>query len=410
MASKSGTSAPARRIRASVDHGRCVNVAPHTPQRFLSSAHLVIIGLRAGVSRTGVQNGCAGPCYDSGVTSQRAGVVVLLLVVAAFGCSRRVAEPTPAPSATTVSVPTTGGAYFTVAPVDLASVDYINPLGHMTTPFNALPQGRMYLVFRNPSETYPVFAPAEGTIVWINGPKPDYRIQIQVDATFTYFVDHVTLEPGLQQGGLVAAGQRIGAHSGITCCLDFGAMSTQVVAGYANQARYSPESMNADSPIRHFAEPLRSQLYAKVTRVSDGLDGRADYDRPGRLSGNWFLEGTPEAGSLLPENWPRQLAFAYSNTHPSRILVSIAGTLPIVNLCTVQDGAPDPATIGVGNGKIAYQLFQKDPPVSEGDGRGRLLGLMIVQMLDDASIRIEVFPGNAATTAEFTAAARIYTR
>lgn len=333
----------------------------------------------------------------------------LLLGAAVAACCGR-APSAPSPTPTPSPQPPSLGAYFTVAPVDPASVDTISPLGHMTTPFNALPQGRMYLQFRNPAEPYPVFAPAAGTVVWINGPKPDYRIQIQVDAAFTYFVDHVTLEPGLREGTRIEAGQRIAAHSGLTCCLDFGAMNSTVTAGYINAARYSPESINADSPLKYFTEPLRSQFYAKVNRVSDGLDGRADYDRPGRLSGNWFLEGTPASGSLLPENWPRQLAFAYSNTHPANVLVSIAGTLPIVNLCAVQAGAPDPAAVSPASGVVAYQLYQKEPPVSEGEGRGRLLGLMIVQMVDGTHIRVEVFPGSQAATAVFTTAAFTYTR
>ncbi|MBM3501651.1 MAG: hypothetical protein FJX74_23610 [Armatimonadetes bacterium] len=294
-----------------------------------------------------------------------------------------------------------------MAPEAIAS---INPLGHMTTPFNALPQARMYLVLRDRSAVNPVLAPAGGRVTWLLGPKPDYRIQVQVSPALTYFVDHVTPEPWVREGAEVQAGQRIAVHSGLTCCVDFGALNSAVVSSYINAARYSPESIHADSPLRHFGEPPRSLLYSKVTRFGDGLDGRADYDRPGRLSGNWFLEGTPVAGSLLPENWTKQLAFAYSNTHPSMILVSIAGTLPIVNLCAVQPGAPDPATVSTASGTVAYRLYQKEPPVSEGDGRGRLLGVLIVKMLDDLTIKVEVFPGSAAETAAFTPAARIYTR
>ena len=314
------------------------------------------------------------------------------------------------PSGVATTTPAATDAPFSASPVDLAALASINPLGHMTTPFNALPQGRMYLVLRDPGATNPVAAPASGTVVWLLGPKPDYRIQIQVNASLTYFVDHVVPEPWIREGVQVQAGQRIAVHSTRTCCVDFGALNTTVTATYVNRARYSPESINADSPLKYFGEPLRAELYAKVTRVSDGFDGRADYDRPGRLSGNWFLEGTPETGSLLPENWPNQLAFAYSNTHPSMVLVSIAGVLPIVTLCAVQDLAPDPASVSVSSGTVTYQLFQKDPPVSEGNGRGRQLGTLLVRMLDDTRIQVEVFPGSALQAPAFTGAARIYTR
>lgn len=306
--------------------------------------------------------------------------------------------------------PTSVTPEFTVLPIGLDAITYINPLGHMTVTFNALPQARIYMALANPSAPYPVVAPASGTVSWILGPKPDYRLEVQVSPTVKYFVDHVTLEPGMAVGARVEAGQRIAAHSGLTCCLDFGVLNTEFVAGYINRRRYSVETLNADAPLKFFAEPLRSQLYAKVNRVSGGFDGRHDYDRPGRLAGNWFLEGTPEDGSLLPEHWSKQLAFAYSNTHPSRILISIAGTLSIVNLCAVQDGAPDPAEVSVTSGAVAYRLFQKQPPVSEGDGRGQALGSLLVQLIDDNRIRVETFPGLTTGTPQFGSSARIYTR
>jgi len=227
-----------------------------------------------------------------------------------------------------------------------------------------------------------------------------------------WFVDHVVPEPGIAEGAIVAAGQRVATHSGATCCVDFGVLDDGLMLpGYVNRRRYSPQTLQAAAPLKYFSDPLRSQLYALVNRVGADRDGRHDYDIPGRLSGNWFLEGTPEDGSLLPENWPRQLAFACSNTHPSMILISVAGTLALTNLFAVHDGAPDPANVSAGSGPVVYRLFQKDPPVSEGDRKGTTpLGEMLVQLLDDSRVRVEIFPGAAARATSFTGAARIYTR
>ena len=280
----------------------------------------------------------------------------------------------------------------------------------MTTPFNALPQGRMYLVFRNPSEPYPVVAPAGGTVSWILGPKPDFRLEITMRPGLAYFVDHVELEPGIQMGSVVQAGQRIARHSGLTCCLDFGVQNDASVSTFVNQARYSAQVINADSPLRYFVEPLRSEFYALVDRQGGEKDGVFNYDRPGRLAGNWFHEDQPVEGSLGPDAWPKQLAFAYSNTHPSMVLVSVAGTLPLVNLFAVQDGATDPADVSVASGKVTYRLYQKSPPVSEGGQKGAAqVALLIVQMLDDRRIRVEQIPGSAQS-AEFTSNAKIYLR
>lgn len=71
------------------------------------------------------------------------------------------------------------------------------------------------------------------------------------------------------------------------------------------------------------------------------------------------------------------------------------------------DGA---SALSVASGKVAYRLYQKDPPVSEGNGRGAPLGLMIVQMLGDSRLRVEVLPGSPAADANFTGSAKIYLR
>ena len=342
--------------------------------------------------------------------------LLLPLTVACGGGSKSSpTAPGPAndssPSSTPGPTPPAATTGFTVLPLDLSALDYINPLGHMTTPFNALPQGRMYLVLRDRTQTNPVLAPAAGTLSFIRGPKPDFYVEVTVSPAITYFFDHITVEPGLQVGSAIQAGQRIATHAGISCCVDFGVYNTNVTAGFINRRRYSPQALNADSPLRHFVEPLRSQLYDKVPRVSGGKDGKHDYYIPGRLVGNWFFEDQPEEGSLGPDAWPKQLAFAYSNTHPSMILVSIGGTLPITTLCAVQDEAPDPATVSVASGKVTYRLFQKQPPVSEGGEKGTTqLGLMIVQMLNDTRIRVQVFPGSSVTAADFTSDAKIYLR
>lgn len=334
--------------------------------------------------------------------SARAGVLVAVTVC--LGCD----------GAATSGVTLTVTSGFTVAPVDLALVDTINPLGHMTTPFNVLPQGRIYFVLKDRTKTTPVHAPAGGTVSWILGPKPDYRVEVQVSATIRWFVDHVIPESGIVLGARVETGQRVATHSGATCCVDFGVQNDSLLlTGYINRARYSPQSLFADAPLRHFAEPLRGQLYAKVNRVASGADrdGRHDFDVPGRLVGNWFLEGTPEAGSLLPENWTKQLAFAYSNTHPGVVLINVGGTLPLQNLFAVETGAPDPAGVTLASGAVLYRLYQKEPPVSEGNGKGTTqLGVLLVQLLDSSRIRVEMATGAAASLVTFTPAALIFTR
>ena len=74
----------------------------------------------------------------------------------------------------------------------------------------------------------------------------------------------------------------------------------------------------------------------------------------------------------------------------------------------VSAAAPDPQTVSAATGKVAYRLFLSGAPgfAPPPDQRG----LLIVQMLDSARIRVEVFAGSTASDAEFTSAARVYVR
>jgi L-seryl-tRNA(Ser) seleniumtransferase len=101
------------------------------------------------------------------------------------------------------------------------------------------------------------------------------------------------------------------------------ALKTGVTSFFATPRRYSPSVINGDSPSRHFAEPVRSQLHDKVTRVSGGKDGTCTYD--------------------------------------------VAGTPAFTNLFAVEDGAPDPAGVSVASGLVTCGLVAKSPPVSEGN-------------------------------------------
>jgi hypothetical protein len=140
--------------------------------------------------------------------------------------------------------------------------------------------------------------------------------------------------------------------------------------------------------------------------VGADRDGRFDYDQAGRLVGNWFLDGLAPSESSTPTGWPKQLAFVYDNYDPSLIRVSIGGTLPLVGAFAVQPGALDPKDVTPSNGKVSYRLLQ----AGFGSPPGRQVGLLIVEMLAAARIRVEVALGESVTSADFTAAAKTYVR
>jgi hypothetical protein len=292
--------------------------------------------------------------------------------------------------------------------MDPAVILYIIPLGNLNPPGNTLPTSHIYINDRNTpggAPPNPVFAPADGRVQFVQRNGAEAKIGVR-SGGYTYHLAHVELDGGIGEGNELTAGQRIGRVGATSIGIDFGVMNHGRTVYFANPARYNQEEIRGDAPLAFFEEPLRSQLYAKVRRIGADRDGRFDYDQPGRLVGNWFLEGLPASQSSIPTGWPKQLAFVYDNYDPSRIRVSIGGTLPSVGAFAVQAGAIDPKDVTVSSGKVTYRLYSA-PPTS---APGPQVGVLIVQMLDAERIRVEQVAGMNLTDWDFTANARNYVR
>jgi len=173
---------------------------------------------------------------------------------------------------------------------------------------------------------------------------------------------------------------------------------------FVRPERYTSLTIHAAGPLAFFDEPIRAQLYAKVLRNGPDLDGRIDYDQPGRLSGNWFLDSLPVVDTENFANGPMHLAFIRDKTDPTVVVISIGGTIGMVGGFFVGDGPLDPANVTPSTGAIAYRLFTD--PLRRGSGDG----LLRVQMLADDRIRVQAFPGTPPASQDFTADARTYIR
>ena len=150
---------------------------------------------------------------------------------------------------------------------------------------------------------------------------------------------------------------------------------------------------------------MRDSLYALVRRNGSDKDGRDDYDIAGRLVGGWFLEGlAPGDASVTDAAWPKHLAFVYDMTNPQSIRIAIGGTLSMRGLYGVMDPAQDPATVSTTSGKVTYRLSNPYDPVTT------QLGLLIVQLIANDTIRVETFATFNADTASFDSHASRYTR
>ena len=320
---------------------------------------------------------------------------------------------TSSPGPGEVQPPPGGVAQFTVLPVNTSGT--LTPLGNLAPAGHVLPTDHVYLYavdFDHPpavpdSSVRPVYAPATGALSFmLHQPGGDWKLEFRVTATFTYYLDHVVLESGtLKLGDIVHAGDQVGV-TGPGATVDLGAFDTGVtLAGFANPARFSDETLHCVSPWKYFSDSLKAIIYPRLRRsaTTADRDGRIDFDIPGHLVGDWFDASLPPAQTEGPTGWPMSVAFVYDYFDPGLVRISIGGTIAGPGVWTIPPDAPRPADVTPASGLVAYRLMYTGSTWQQS-------ALMLVQLLDPAHLRIEVFAGDTAGTAAFDANARTYVR
>lgn len=310
------------------------------------------------------------------------------------------------------SAPTGGGApapsttlVFSVSPIEVAAIQWITPLGNLNPPAHPLPTDHIYFYFANPDagelptvKRTAFYAPAAGTVSTVlqhNLGQPDVKVFVQVSSTQTYYLDHLIPDTPLAVGTRITAGQRLGT-TGSVYAIDLGVMDSTLTQPFVNPSRYvNSDSLHAAAPLGFFIEPLRSQLHAKVQRLGADKDGRIAYDIPGKLAGNWFSEFGASA-----------LSFAYDTYDPAQVRISIPGMMTLAGVFAIGAGDPLPKDIGSASGKVRLTLTpsRTGPPFSAAP-----VGILLLQMTDDAHLRIETF-ALPSTAPDFTTNSRTFLR
>lgn len=300
---------------------------------------------------------------------------------------------------------------FTASPLGLDRLLQIIPLGNLNPPGHTFPTNHMYFNWRtgaidnaiDPSLLPTVYAPTSGTIASVvrRNNNTDGQLILHANRQFYFYVSHVVVDASLTVGSTVTAGQVLGTGSRHTVGVDLGVINFDRVPNFfLAPLRNTFESRYGDSPLRYFAEPLRSTLEALVTTSAADKNGAFALDQAGRLVGNWYVPGLPE--DQTSEGMVAQhLAFAYDELDPTAIMIGIGGTLGVAGgQYRVGGNAPDPATVSTASGIVAYPLVTVPASMTAP-------GVMLVQLIDDFTLRAEI----AATGATgFSSAAVTYER
>jgi hypothetical protein len=262
---------------------------------------------------------------------------------------------------------------------------------------------------------------------------------------FTSYFDLLTsLEPSIEaewsktQGGrtgrwsgiAIKAGQMIGRIGGQT--LDFGVYDYEVtLPGFIVPEHYrgEPWKVHTVDPFPYFPEEVGDALLAKMLRLAEPRSGVIDYDVDGRLVGNWFLEGTGGyGGTNLEHYWEGHIAIVPDALDPSQWRFSFGYFEGSARQFGIKGNSPSPRDVSVESGIVEYELtdyeyFSVEDPsrrglhnIRSGDiiasiNGDQIMGTVLVEMIDDRRLRVEAFPGMAASEIEaFTATAKIFAR
>lgn len=356
------------------------------------------------------------------------GTVCLSALVACGGGSGGGAVGSSGSNDNPYGITATGPGVLSVSPLTTSTLVYATPLGSLAPPGHVLPTDHTYLYFVDPwgnnigsqdCSPRPVYAAGAGVvnIILQTETRGDTKLMVQMTKTFWYYYDHVLVASGIKVGTAVTAGQQIATTTGFCPSMDLGVIDLdQTPPGYVNPARYGEMGAHPASPYKYFSAELRSLYYSRV-RVMEGvpvapatLDGRVDWGVRGRLVGDWFHSSLANAAASTingPDGWAKTLSFAY-DWYRNEPRISIGGTIAAAGLLATKDifastwNSPDPATVSVATGMVAYQGF----PLVGQTGQG----WMLVQMLSDERIKVEYFQGATGKPSAFTAAAQEYVR
>lgn len=321
----------------------------------------------------------------------------------------------PSWKASAAVAPSSPPAVFTASPLPLDQIQAIIPLGNLNPRGgHVFPTDHFYFDYGQAPGLF-VAAPAAGTVFAIRRQSGrDSKIEVRVDAYLSYYLDHLLPESTLRVGSQLQAGQVVG-HASARSRLDLGAYDSRVsLPGFVNPARYPAPTLHTVSPLALFSEPLKGQLYGKVDRAGPDKDGKIDFDRPGRLAGNWFHSSLSldESRRGEPEVWARQIAFVYDVRQPSAVRISIGGTVAPAGVYGVQPGVPDPAAVDVTNGVVEYELRPSGSTrIAADEDSLKSIGFLRVQLVGQQKLKVQFVPRQAMSRIEkFANAASIYER
>lgn len=364
--------------------------------------------------------------------------VVAFLAILLTACDTSVVDTYPFPD---------GHINFSFPPLDIQQVKWYIGMGDP----NVFPKDHGGFVLKNPyvfPASVPVLAVADGVIFLAShgtrsvpsipdAPQSlwgmqyeDHLLRLQVSKNIIVNYAHITTyhpslvakigvlpndEDGHEVEAIVKAGDTLG-YVGPHGAMDFSVTDKSLQLNFLHPAGYPGDLIYTANIFDYIKEPVLSDILAITLRQELPRGGKVDYDIPGRIVGNWFLEGTT---SFL--QWSHQLAIVYHHIYGDRIAIADGSPMHDVpgiegpgspDVYWVKGNTPLPENIGVADGIVKYTLISgKDPysPFEYIEEDQPVRGEVLIQMINEGSIRVEFFKGTTAPST-FTPASKVYVR
>ena len=341
-----------------------------------------------------------------------------------------------------------------ISPMKYEDIGMIIPMG-ATIGGHVTPIDHMYfqpIIFNSPPDSYDVYADADGVIVSIGlEGKPindnpgisnynKYRIVIYHTCDFYSIYNLITslspaiseivgeITPGSTKEPLIKIkkGDLLGRIGGQT--LDLSVNYDKVILpGFLEPKSYEgePWKIHTVDPFDYWSPEVREKLMEKNIRTVPPYGGKIDYDKEGRLVGNWFVENTNGYRGINPSAyWDTHLSFVYNEIDPPFIILSLGNFGGEAKQFAVKGNIPDPADVELSTGLVKYELVDfyytsngqmwdrmSMTKNAEAVASDQIKGTVLVKLLDIRKIEFEVFPDKSASEVQgFTSNSKVYTR
>jgi hypothetical protein len=337
---------------------------------------------------------------------------------------------------------------------NVSKMSHIYPMGGMLTT-HITPIDHIYVYYPEMSNdhsvaagSYLVTSPADGIISGIedfqktnNYPYPDHRVVVEHSCNlYSVFIHIGKLSSGIAVGSKVKAGDVI-ADDSYSPGYDFSTFDESVNLQFINPTSYSEAEIwkkYTANPFNYFPADIKAQLEAKSLRVSAPFDGKIDWDLKGTARGNWFVKDTngyrgkgdqsasySNQGKIARGYWDTHLAIAPDAVDDKTFIYSIGDwegcpcqfmTTDNVDPKTITSSDTAPRVLqmvefeGANPDGSAWNSRKPQKGYTLKPGRN-VVGLLVVQVMADGSMKVEKMPGVTKTAGVvFTDKAVIYVR